>query len=102
MAIEAVTIPKTRSRVWTPQDAKQAYDVLTGANGAEPSSVKYGEYESESLARTRGMALDRLIESLFGRRFACSVWKNQEGQFVGALDTKPPTERKSKPKGRGK
>lgn len=98
--IEATTIPQTRSRVWTAEDAAQAYAILTDAENPQP--VKYGEYESESLARTRGMALDRLIHANHGKRFGVSVWKQADGKWVGALKTTAPQTRTAKPKGRGK
>lgn len=87
--IEAVEVP-VRSRVFTEQDAKQAYELLTGEN---PQSVKFGEYDSESKARTQGQALDRLINAKYGQRFGVSVWQDEAGKFIGALRPKPPVQR---------
>lgn len=98
MGIEAV-VPPTRSRLWTDEDAKQAYDLLTAD---PPQAAKYGEYDgehAESKARTQGMALDRLINANHGRRFGVSVWKNADGKYVGALLPKQPVQRKPKPSG---
>lgn len=92
MAIEAVEVP-TRSRLWSDEDAKQAYDLLSAD---PPQAVKYGEYDAESKARTQGMALDRLINSRHGRRFGVSVWKNEAGKFVGALLPRNPVQRTPK------
>lgn len=92
--IEAVTPPK-RSRIWTDEDAKQAYDLLTGEN---PSAAKYGTYPKgeDSKARTQGMALDALIKANHGRRFGVSVWTDAEGNVVGALLPREPVQRKPK------
>lgn len=130
MTIEAIAVP-TRSRLWTEQDAKQAYDLLTGGpvyvtddEGApvlddqgnptpaldddgnpierKPQAAHFATYpgkEAESKARTQGMALDRLIESLYGRRFGVSVWIDQDGNTVGALVPRAPTQRKAKENG---
>lgn len=126
MSIEAVSVP-TRSRLWTEQDAKQAYDLLTGGpvyvtdeDGQpvldddgnptpvldddgnpvvrEPQAAKFATYEGkgdkvESKARTQGMSLDRLINSLYGRRFGVSVWVDQDGNTVGAMVPQAPRTR---------
>jgi hypothetical protein len=95
MAIEAVTVP-TRSRLWTDEDAKAAYDLLSAGQAA-----KFGEYETESKARTQGMALDRLISSRHGRRFGVTVWTDQDGKVIGALLPREPRQRQPKPSGKG-
>ena len=135
MTIEAVAVP-TRSRLFTEQDAAQAYGLLTGytmgedgkpvldedgnptpqtdaeGNPVKPQAVKFGEYplevgkddpnykaerdKVESKARTQGMSLDRLINSLYGRRFGTSVWINPAGNVVGALQPREPVQRKAK------
>lgn len=133
MAIEAVAIP-SRSRLFTEQDARNAWELLTGKpvyvtddegnpvlddegnptpalddDGnpvtAEPQAAKFGVYDLtdpkdkaerervESKARTQGMSLDKLINSLYGRRFGVSVWINQDGKVVGALAPRPPVAR---------
>jgi hypothetical protein len=95
MAIEEIAVP-VRSRIWTDEDAKNAFALLSDGKAA-----KYGEYEgenAESKARTQGMALDRLIKANHGRRFGVSVWKNADGKFVGALLPREPVARKAKAK----
>lgn len=101
MSIEAVT-PPTRSTVWTAQDALQAYNLLTGvvlnedgtAGSTDPQAAKYGSYDEEGKARSQGMALDRLIKANHGRRFGVSVWKDQDGKFIGALLPREPVQKK--------
>lgn len=85
--IEEVQVP-VRSRLWTDQDAAQAYALLT-----EGKAAKYGTYseeDGEQKARTQGMSLDRLIEANHGRRFGVSVWTDQEGNIIGALVPREP------------
>lgn len=125
MSIEAIEVPAVRSRIWSDEDAKQAFDLLTGGtvyvtgddgepvlddNGEptpeldddgnvvirEPQAAKFGLYDDEGKARTQGMALDRLIEANHGRRFGVSVWKDHDGKHVGALIPRKPIQRKPK------
>lgn len=136
MGIEAIAVP-SRSRLFTEQDAREAYELLTGLpvyvtddegspvlddegnptpllddegnpTREEPQAAKFGTYDLEdpkdkaerdkveSKARTQGMSLDRLIASLYGRRFGVSVWVNQDGKVVGALVPREPVQRKAK------
>lgn len=100
MAIEGLSRPPVRSRVWSQDDAKAAYELLTAD---PPQYAVYGrEYESESQARTQGQALDRMIAALYnGRRFGVTVWV-ENGKHVGALAPKPPVQRAPKAKGGAK
>lgn len=103
MSIVEITPPEVRSRLWSDEDAKQAYELLT-----QEKAAKYGEYVSaedehaESKARTQGMALDRLIQANHGRRFGVSVWKDQNGNYIGALIPRAPRARKTKAAAKGK
>lgn len=138
MAIEGITVP-TRSRLWNDEDAKKAYELLTGGpvlddegNPAtdddgnpvpdrEPRAAKFGSYKpeaknsdtgtdaekakaarerAEAKARTQGMALDRVIEAKYGRRFGTSVWVDENGNVIGALVPREPIQRKAKEDGK--
>lgn len=91
--IEAVEVP-TRSRLWSTQDADDAFELLS-----EGQAAKYGEYkrdpdnpkEDEGLkARTQGLALNKLIaERHNGRRFGVSVFE-ENGKWIGALLPREP------------
>lgn len=97
--IEGLSQPPVRSRVWTQDDAKAAFALLTG----DPAQYAvYGrEYETESQARTQGQALDRMIKALYQRRFGVTVWV-ENGKHCGALAPKPPVVRREKAKGAAK